>query len=121
MTRAYHLIRYIPDPVRGEAINIAVVAFVDGQQRVMALSIDDLTKRSHRIAPHVDPTNARAFVAELTAAARDEPAVRQLLAVFDPHFRVEEPRRLSATVDVERTLATAYGELVAQPSKRRRP
>jgi len=120
MMRTYHLIRYIPDPVRGEMINIAIVAFADGGARVMALPVGEVKSRTFRVAPHVDPTNAIAFVGELTSSAQRVEAVQQLLSVFDPHFRIEEPRRLSASVDLEATLATAYRELVAQPVKRRR-
>ena len=120
MTRAYHLIRYIPDPLRGEMVNIALVALVDGHARVMALPATEVTMRAFRIAPHVETSNAVAFVNELVAVAGDITAVGQLLEVFDTHFRIEEPRRLSGSVDIEATLAGAFRELVAQPAKRRR-
>jgi hypothetical protein len=120
MTRAYHLIRYIPDPVRGEMVNIAIVALVDDSARVMALPAVDIVKRAFRIAPHVDAANAVAFVAELSSSSGNVAAVRQLLDVFDPHYRIEEPRRLSSSVELEATLASAFRELVAQPAKRRK-
>jgi len=120
MTREYHLIRYIPDPVRGEMVNVALVALVDGQALVMALSANEIVKRAARIAPHVDASNGVAFAAELAASSKNASAVVQLLDVFDPHFRVEEGRRLSSTVDVEATLATAFRDLIAEPAKRRR-
>lgn len=115
--RTYQLVRFVPDPLRGEGINVAVVGFSpEGSSVLVEMST---VERLKKIAPHVASGVLGDFISELRAAASEPELLKATLAIFNPRVQVQEERALSSQGNFKDLLADAYRTLVAPPSPRR--
>lgn len=109
----FYLIQFVPVPVRGERVNVAVVLWSSTEGRWFVLgpgpALDERLK-SFR-AREEACAQVTAFLTEL-AASPDFQSGMQLLTVTDPHYRVQE-HRLSTRIEVTPGLQAAYQSLVA--------
>lgn len=104
----YATVRYAGDPVRGEAVNVAVVVISpDGEARVAADAA--ATSRLRSIWPDFNPSAYRDFVAEL----------RQVLGAERQLTLTESPRPSKASAETLRALGTALvnGFQISEPRR----
>ena len=93
----YLLLQYVGDPARSEAVNLGV-AVLDPRDGQAEVRFDrGAAARIRRPWPHFDRVTFSAFVRDLQAA---------LGIPRQPQF-AEQPRRITATVETMRALATA--------------
>ena len=135
MKFAYSLIRYVPDPIRGEFVNVGAIAgseessdwavrWVDNPARARRLdekgSLPGVWEFIDRIARHVDAYEQAIEQPQLEAPEVDvsEEWLRGLHASHRNIVQFSEPRPLLAK-DASAALDEIFAELIVDPARRR--
>jgi Protein of unknown function (DUF3037) len=112
----YRLIRYCPDPVRGERLNIGITLF-DGA-RYHFRFLEPIT-RVHYLDPKLDPSLLADLRQDLESHTGDLSYIRERIGAFDPTFAFSDGRVTLNGQPPQDVIDRLYQRLVYLPAPRR--
>lgn len=112
----YRLIRYCPDPVRGERLNVGVTLF-DGT-RYHFRFLDPATRVNY-LDPKFDPSLMADLKKDLESHSGDLLYIRERIAAFDPTFAFSDGRVAMNGQAPQEVIDRLYEQLIYLPTPRR--